>query len=88
MLVYEITLKDCTAVQQFCLDATACSFSVLCKQDCYAVNAKSILGLFSLTLTKPMLVEFPDCVGSDDFTKVLIFKYHGHCVEEEQPACI
>lgn len=83
MLVYEISLKDCTAVQQFCLDATACSFSVLCKQECYAVNAKSILGLFSLTLTKPMYVEFPDCVGSNDFAKVLIFKYYGRCIGED-----
>ena len=83
MLVYEISLKDCTSVQQFCLDATACSFSVLCKQDCYAVNAKSILALFSLTLTKPMVIEFPNCVGADEFAKVLIFKYYGHCIGED-----
>lgn len=49
------TIKD---VQDFVkLANTQCYSEVIAKQDNYIVNAKSIMGLFSLDLIRPFTIE-------------------------------
>ena len=49
------TIED---VKNFCELCSACSEEVLVRSGQYVVSAKSIMGLFSLDLSKPLKVEF------------------------------
>ena len=53
-----IHLDKITDVKDFVRLASKCMDDVVVKSGHFAVNAKSIMGLFSLDLTKPLSVEF------------------------------
>ncbi len=50
-------------VEEFVKAATKCDFDVDIYYNRYVVDAKSILGVFGLDLTKPLTVEY---TGSDE----------------------
>ena len=52
-----ITLKP-NQVKEFVSAATKCDFDVDVYYNRYVVDAKSILGVFGLDLTKPLTVEY------------------------------
>lgn len=58
-----IKLDKISDVREFICIGTALDHNVTVKQDGYVVNGKSLMGLFSLDLTKPVFLE----VENDDF---------------------
>lgn len=53
-----VSLDKITDIRDFVNLASKCRDDVVVKSGNYAVSAKSIMGLFSLDLTKPLKVEF------------------------------
>lgn len=53
-----VFLNKITDVKDFVNLASMCRGDVVIKDGRYAINAKSIMALFSLDLTKPLEVEF------------------------------
>ncbi len=53
-----VCLNKITDISKFVNLASRCRDDVVVKSGYYAVNAKSIMGLLSLDLTKPLKVEF------------------------------
>ena len=53
-----VSLNKIIDIHKFVSLASKCRDDVVVKSGHYAVNAKSIMGLFSLDLTKPLKVEF------------------------------
>lgn len=53
-----VSLDKITDIKDFVNLASKCRDDVVVKSGNYAVSAKSIMGLFSLDLTKPLKVEF------------------------------
>lgn len=53
-----ISLNKIVDVSKFVALTSKCKGDVVVKTGRFAVNAKSIMGLFSLDLTKPVVVEF------------------------------
>lgn len=53
-----ISLNKITDIRDFVNLALKCRDDVVVKSGNFAVNAKSIMGLFTLDLTKPLRVEF------------------------------
>ncbi len=54
----KVLLNKITDIKDFVNLASKCRDEVVVKSGYYSVNAKSIMGLFSLDLTKPLKVEF------------------------------
>lgn len=53
-----IHFRNITDIAEFVNLASACRDDVVVKSGHFAINAKSIMGLYSLDLTKPLKVEF------------------------------
>lgn len=53
-----VSLDKIADIKDFINLASKCRDDVIVKSGHYAVSAKSIMGLFSLDLTKPLKVEF------------------------------
>lgn len=53
-----VTLNEITDISNFVALASKCRDDVVVKSGRFAINAKSIMALFSLDLTKPLTVEF------------------------------
>ena len=66
----KISLEMAQKVKEFVALTQDCPYEVLLKSGKYVVDAKSILGIFSLDLSQPLTVEVysDDC---DDFLKKL-----------------
>ena len=62
-----ISLEVAQRVKEFVAITQACEFEILLKSGKYVVDAKSILGIFSLDLSKPLTVE----IYSDDCAELL-----------------
>lgn len=58
MFVVKLTLNTLDKVKDFVAIADKCNFRIDIKQQHYTVNAKSILGMLSLDITKPVIAEF------------------------------
>lgn len=58
----KISLEMAQRVKDFVAITQNCEYEVLLKSGKYVVDAKSILGIFSLDLSKPLTVE----IYSDD----------------------
>lgn len=54
----DVLLDKITDIKDFVNLVSKCRDEVVVKSGYYSVNAKSIMGLFSLDLTKPLKVEF------------------------------
>ena len=54
----KVLLDKVSDIKDFVNLATKCKDDIVVKSGYYSVNAKSIMGLFSLDLTKPLRVEF------------------------------
>ena len=52
-----ISLEVAQRVKEFVSITQNCDFEILLKSGKYVVDAKSILGIFSLDLSKPLTVE-------------------------------
>lgn len=67
MQTFFVTLGSISDVKQFADAAVHCSCEVDVIEGRYLINAKSIMGLFSLDLSKPVRVEFhggdEECAG-------------------------
>lgn len=61
----KISLEIAQRVKDFVAITQACEYEILLKSGKYVVDAKSILGIFSLDLSKPLTVEIysDDCAG-------------------------
>ena len=57
MSTFFVSLASIDDVKQFVVAATRCPCEVDVRSGRYLVNAKSIMGLFSLELSKPVEVE-------------------------------
>lgn len=57
-----VLLDKITDIRDFVNLTSKCRDDVVVKSGHYAVNAKSIMALFSLDLSKPIKVEFYGCV--------------------------
>ena len=53
-----VRLDKITDIGKFVKLASKCQDDVIVKSGRFAVNAKSVMGLFSLDLTRPLKVEF------------------------------
>lgn len=53
-----VCLNQITDISEFVILASKCRDDVVVKSSHFAVNGKSIMGLYSLDLTKPLNVEF------------------------------
>lgn len=58
MLTFSVSLKSIADVKRFVDAASHCPCEVDVISGRYVINAKSIMGLFSLDLAKPVQVEF------------------------------
>lgn len=58
-----IKLDKIVDVREFVAIGNMLNHNITVKQDSYVVNGKSLMGLFSLDLTKPVFLE----VENDDF---------------------
>ncbi len=58
----KISLEMAQRVKEFVAITQDCDYEILLKSGKYVVDAKSILGIFSLDLSKPLTVE----IYSDD----------------------
>lgn len=63
----KISLEIAQRVKDFVAITQACEYEILLKSGKYVVDAKSILGIFSLDLSKPLTVE----IYSDDCAELL-----------------
>lgn len=63
----KISLEMAQRVKEFVSITQACECEILLKSGKYVVDAKSILGIFSLDLSKPLTVE----IYSDDCAELL-----------------
>lgn len=63
----KISLEMAQKVKEFVAVAQDCPYEILLKSGKYVVDAKSILGIFSLDLSQPLTVE----VYSDDCAEFL-----------------
>ncbi len=63
----KISLEMAQKVKDFVKVVQDYPYEILLKSDKYVVDAKSILGIFSLDLSKPLVVE----VYSDDCAELL-----------------
>ena len=63
----KISLEMAQRVKDFVAITQNCEYEVLLKSGKYVVDAKSILGIFSLDLSKPLTVE----IYSDDCADLL-----------------
>lgn len=54
----KISLNKISDISKFSSLASKCKDDVLVKSDRFVVNAKSLMALYSLDLTKPLKVEF------------------------------
>lgn len=66
----KISLEMAQKVKEFVAVTQDCPYEILLKSGKYVVDAKSILGIFSLDLSQPLTVEIysEDC---DEFLKEL-----------------
>ena len=62
-----ISLQMAQRVKDFVAITQNCEYEILLKSGKYVVDAKSILGIFSLDLSKPLTVE----IFSDDCADLL-----------------
>ena len=62
-----ISLEIAQRVKEFVAITQNCEYEILLKSGKYVVDAKSILGIFSLDLSKPLTVE----IYSDDCADLL-----------------
>ena len=60
MINIQLDLNSIDKVKDFCTLASQQDFDVTVVSVDYIVNGKSILGLFSIDLSKPVLVKFSD----------------------------
>lgn len=58
MFAVKLTLNTLDKVKNFVSIADKCNFRIDVKQQYYTVNAKSILGMLSLDISKPVIAEF------------------------------
>lgn len=63
----QIKLDTAEAVKKFVNITARCDFDLTLKSGKYVVDAKSILGIFSLDLDEPIVLE----IGSDDCDDLL-----------------
>ncbi len=63
----KISLEMAQRVKEFVAITQSCECEILLKSGKYVVDAKSILGIFSLDLSKPLTVE----IYSDDCAELL-----------------
>lgn len=76
METFNIFLKKITDVSDFVNLASKCKGDVLVKSGKYTVSGKSIMGVFSLDLSKPLMVEIHDEIPAD-VRKALIENFIG-----------
>ena len=67
MKTVKISLEMAQRVKEFVNITQACDFEIVLKSGKYVVDAKSILGIFSLDLSQPLTVE----IYSDDCAELL-----------------
>lgn len=61
-----VALNEVKHIYEFAGVAHSCFCDVIATQGRYRVNAKSILGLFSLDLTKPIEVSLENPLSNDE----------------------
>ena len=67
MKSFTISLEQAQRVKEFVAITQNCEYEILLKSGKYVVDAKSILGIFSLDLSKPLTLE----VYNDDCAELL-----------------
>lgn len=67
--ILELKLREVEKVNAFCKLATQSPCDITCYSERYIVNGKSILGLYSLNLLKPITAEVE---GEDSDVDVFI----------------
>ena len=65
-----IMLATINDVKNFVSEVSMCDYDVDLLSGRYAVDAKSIMGIFSLDLSKPIILEAPTDDASEFFAKI------------------
>lgn len=65
MIEIMVNIDTIDKVKEFCELCSKCAEDVLVYSQRYIVSAKSLMGLFSLDLTKPIKVEFEGGIPHD-----------------------
>lgn len=60
-----VSLSTPKDISEFVRLASMCSEDVVLRSGHYAVNAKSLMGVYSLNLSKPVMVEFYGSIPND-----------------------
>ena len=73
-MTMNIEIKSINDAKDFVNITTKYPFEILISSGCYRVDGKSIMGIFSLDLSKPITVEVnePDC--EKFFEEIKVFK--------------
>lgn len=71
MLSFKINLNSIEGVKDLCLAACKQDGKVTVKSSTYVVDGKSVMGLFSLNLSEPVIVEVEDEVVCEDLRSCL-----------------
>ncbi len=70
----QISLEVAQTVKEFVTITQACEYEIILRSGKYVVDAKSILGIFSLDLSKPLTVEIYNDDCADLLAKLDKFK--------------
>lgn len=74
MTVINIELKNFSDIPKFVQLASKCNGEITVYSDTNRVNGKSILGLYSLDISKPLRVEFEGNIPDDVKEGITRFK--------------
>ncbi len=71
MKEYKIMLKTIDDVKVFSAAAAGCSEDLDLSSGRYVVDAKSIMGIFSLDLSKPITLSVPESFNDEEFISAI-----------------
>lgn len=69
-----VMLDTIEKVKEFCNITSSISCNVYLQRDCYVVDAKSIMGIFSLDLSKVCHFLSDDVISEDIYNKLKKFE--------------
>ena len=71
MVVIDVKLNSIDKVKKFWSLANTQNYDIQLFQSRCPINAKSIMGIFSLDLTRPITAKFPENVDGEEFITLL-----------------
>ena len=83
MKEYKILIDTIDKVKAFCKKANEIDGDILVESGRYAVDGKSIMGIFSLNLSKPLTMKVVNDEADIDGIREFIVAYGGHIADKK-----